>query len=85
MIPAQASVEGILEADRRGVVGWGQWISDGQADGSIRADVEAEAGGLMILALTRGIAAMHLIDPDLVDMPTVRRTCDQWITAALAP
>lgn len=84
MIPEHAAVEGMLDADRRGAEGWGQWIRNGQADGSIRSDVDPDAAGVLILALTRGIAAMHLIDPDLVDLDALRAECDAWLTAALA-
>jgi AcrR family transcriptional regulator len=85
VIPADASVEGLIDADRRAVAGWAAVIERGHDDGSIRADVDPAAAGVALLALTRGIAALLLIDPELVDLPSVRRTCDDWIATALAP
>ena len=48
------------------------------------ADVDPDAAGVTLLALTRGVAALLLIDPELVDLDAVRRTCDDWIATALA-
>ena len=84
VIPAEASVAGLVEADRRAAAGWAVVIERGQEDGSIRADVDPNAAGVALLALTRGVAALLLIDPELVDLPSVRRTCDDWIATALA-
>jgi AcrR family transcriptional regulator len=85
VIPADASVAGLVDADRRAVAGWAAVIARGQEDESIRPDVDPDAAGVALLALTRGVAALLLIDPDLVDLPSVRRTCDDWIAIALAP
>ena len=84
VIPAEASVEGLVDADRRAVDGWAAVIERGHRDGSIRADVEPTAAGVALLALTRGVAALLLIDPGLVELPSVRRTCNDWIGIALA-
>jgi AcrR family transcriptional regulator len=83
VIPAEASVAGLVDADRRAVTGWAVVIERGQEDGSIRTDVDPSAAGVALLALTRGVAALLLIDPELVDLPSVRRTCDDWIATAL--
>ena len=71
-------------ADRRGAAGWGEWIRTGQVDGSIRSDIDPDAAGALILALTRGIAPMQLIYPDLVGLHALRAECDSWLPAALA-
>ena len=84
VIPAEASVEGLVDADRRAVAGWAAVIERGREDGSIRADVDPSAAGVALLALTHGVAALLLIDPQLVDLPSVRRTCDDWIATALS-
>lgn len=84
VIPAEASVAGLVDADRRAVAGWAALIERGRRDGSIRTDVDPNAAGVALLALTRGVAALLLIDPELVDLPSVRRTCDDWIATALA-
>ena len=85
VIPAVASVAGLVDADRRAVAGWAAVIERGQEDGSIRPDADPDAAGVTLLALTRGVAALLLIDPELVDLPSVRQTCDDWIAIALAP
>jgi AcrR family transcriptional regulator len=85
MIPTEASVEGMLEADRRGIGGWVAQVRRGQADGSIRDDLDPDAIGALVLALTRGLVAVHLIDTDLVDQRQLREICDICITGALAP
>jgi AcrR family transcriptional regulator len=85
VIPAEASVAGLVDADRRAVAGWAAMIERGHQDGSIRSDADPMAAGVALFALTRGIAALLLIDPELVDLPSVRRTCDDWISTALVP
>jgi AcrR family transcriptional regulator len=85
VIPAEASVAGLVDADRRAVAGWAAVIERGHDDGSIRPDADPDAAGVALLALTRGVAALLLIDPELVDLPSLRQTCDDWIAIALAP
>ena len=53
VIPAEASVEGLVDADRHAVAGWAAVIERGHEDGSIRADVDPSATGVALLALTR--------------------------------
>lgn len=84
MIPKHVEVDGVLDADRRSVAGWSGWIRLGQQDGSIRADIDPEATGATLMALTRGIAALRMIDPALVDAPSMRAACDHWVKAALS-
>jgi AcrR family transcriptional regulator len=85
MVPAEASVEGMVEADRRAVEGWAAIIQHGHADGSISIDVDPTAAGATLFGLTRGVAALLLIDPGLVDVESVRQMCDDLIARALAP
>ena len=85
MVPAEASVEGMLDADRRAVDGWAALIAHGQSDGSITRDVDPTAGGAALFGLTRGVAALLLIDPELVDVASVREICDHLIARALNP
>jgi AcrR family transcriptional regulator len=85
IFPADASIDGMLEADRYVHDGWVSLIERGQRDGSIRADVDPAAASVLLMGLTRGAAAMLFTESDLADMGRVRATCDEWITAALAP
>ena len=54
VIPAEASVEGLVDADRRAVDGWAAVIERGHRDGSIRADVEQDRRRLRC-TITRGV------------------------------
>jgi len=84
--PAEASVEGMLDADRRSRDGWSGMIEDGQRDGSIRTDIDPRATAVLLQALMRGLAASLLVDEHLTAAKTqARETCQAWITAALAP
>lgn len=83
--PSHASIDGMLEADRRSYDGWADLIRHGQRDGSIRHDVDATASAVALFGLMRGVAALLLTESDITDMRNVRATCDAWIVAALAP
>ncbi len=83
--PSHASIDGMLEADRRSYDGWADLIRHGQHDGSIRKDVDATASAVALFGLMRGVAALLLTESDITDMRDVRATCDAWIVAALAP
>jgi AcrR family transcriptional regulator len=83
--PTDASVDGMVEADRRSYDGWSQLVRDGQAEGSIRADLDPGATAVMLLGFMRGIAALLCTDAAVTDMRGVRRTCDAVITSALTP
>lgn len=82
--PSRSSVEGMVEAERRSYEGLAEVIAAGQEDGSIRTDVEPAAAAVLLLGMIRGIAALILTDSAVTDMRSVRRTCDEWVTAALA-
>lgn len=82
--PSDASVEGMAEAERRSYEGLSQLIAAGQEDGSVRSDVDPMASAVLLHGLMRGVAALFLTDEGAADMHTVRRTCREWIAAALA-
>ena len=82
--PAEASVDGMLEADRRSHDGWAEHIKRGQREGSIRADIDPDATAIVLHGFLRGLAAVLLTDGG-TDAGSVRSTCDVWIGAALAP
>ena len=83
--PSHASIDGMREADRRSFDGWADFILQGQEDGSIRADLDADAAAVVLFGMMRGIAALLLTESDIIDGDNVRATCDQWIVAAFAP
>jgi AcrR family transcriptional regulator len=83
--PSRASVEGMVEADRRSLDGWAELIGRGQDEGSIRAGVNPRAAAVVLMGLLRGVAAVMLTDSEASSIEEVRRTCHAWITAALAP
>ena len=83
--PSDASVDGMAEAERRSYEGLSRLIASGQDDGSVRADVDPMASAVLLHGLMRGVAALFLTDGEPADMHAVRRTCRQWIAAALAP
>ena len=82
--PAEAELEGMLEADRRAYIGWAEVIRWGQDDGSIRPDADPAASAVVLHGLMRGVAALLLTEADTTDMTHVRATVDDWITSALA-
>jgi AcrR family transcriptional regulator len=82
--PAEASVEGMVEADQRSYDGWAELIREGQRDGSINVYVDARSSALLLHGLLRGVAAIVLTDPDRTDVIGLREACQTWISAALA-
>ena len=82
--PSDASVDGMGDAERRSYEGLSQLIGSGQDDGSVRTDVDPMAGAVLLHGLMRGVAALFLSDGVPADMRTVRRTCHEWISSALA-
>jgi AcrR family transcriptional regulator len=83
--PSDASVDGMADAERRSYAGLSQRIAAGQADGSVRKDVDPMASAVLLHGLMRGVAALFLSNDGPADMRSVRRTCHEWIAAALAP
>jgi len=83
--PTDASVDGMVDADRRSYDGWSDLIRLGQEEGSIRPDLDPAATAVMLLGFMRGVAALLCTDAAVTDMRDVRRTCDAVITTALAP
>jgi AcrR family transcriptional regulator len=83
--PSHASVTGMVDAERRSYEGLSERIAAGQADGSVRSDVDPMASAVLLHGLMRGVAALFLPDVGPADMHAVRRTCHEWIAAALAP
>lgn len=53
-------------------------VARGQADGSIRADLDADAAALMIGSLELGLSVQLLVDPAM-DLDPIRRTALQTV------
>ena len=83
--PSNASVDGMADAEQRSYEGLSERIAAGQAEGSVRTDVDVLASAVLLHGLMRGVAALFLTDRHPADIHTVRRTCREWIAAALAP
>jgi len=83
--PSETEVDGMLDAQQNAYTGWAETIRQGQRDGSIRQDVDPTTAAVVLFGLTRGVAALLMTDSNVTDVSHVRRTCDDWITAALAP
>ena len=82
--PSTASVEGMLTADHRSFQGWADLIERGKQDGSIRADVDAQASAVLLHGLLRGLAGISLTSGEPTVMARVRAACQEWIGLALA-
>jgi AcrR family transcriptional regulator len=83
--PTEASVTGLLEADRRAFDGWAGVIEQGQVDGSIRRDIDPRTTAVLLQGLIRGVAASLLIDSELTEMSRVREACQTFVSSALEP
>ena len=83
--PSDASVDGMADAERRSYEGLSQRIASGQEDGSVRTDVDPMASAVLLHGLMRGVAGLFLSHSDPADMHSVRRTCHELISSALAP
>jgi AcrR family transcriptional regulator len=83
--PSRSSIDGMVEADHRSYEGWASHLARGQRDGSIRADLDVEAGAVILHGMLRGIAALVLTGSPSVDLATMRRSVDAWLEYALTP
>ncbi|MCM3882159.1 TetR/AcrR family transcriptional regulator [Frankia sp. R82] len=83
--PTEASVAGMIDADRRSREGWADLIERGQRDGSIRTDLDARTAAVLLQGFIRGLAANLLTDIHLLERGQGRRAGRAWIASALAP
>jgi AcrR family transcriptional regulator len=60
-----------------------RWIEDGIEAGEIRGDVQAGAHAAVVVGALRGIALQWLVDPDGVDLSTVRDELQSSLRKAL--
>jgi AcrR family transcriptional regulator len=83
--PSRSSIDGMIEADHRSYEGWASHLARGQRDGSIRADLDVDAGAVILHGMLRGIAALVLTGSPSADLATMRRSVDAWLEYALTP
>jgi AcrR family transcriptional regulator len=82
--PAAASVDGMLDAERRSYSCLADWVREGQREGSIRTDIDPAATGVLLHGFLRGVAAVLLTDPDSTSIRSLQESCHKWIMDALA-
>jgi hypothetical protein len=83
--PSEASLPALIDSDRETYRHLARLIRTGQADGSMRTDLDPDDAATVVMGLARGIAGLSLNDPPMADTPTVRRLCGDTIRALLAP
>jgi AcrR family transcriptional regulator len=83
--PSEASLSAMADSDRETHGHLAGLIRTGQADGSMRTDLDPDDAATVVMGLARGIAGLSLNDPPMADTPTVRRLCGDTIRALLAP
>lgn len=83
--PAEAPLPTVVEADRQTHGELADAIRAGQQEGSIRAEIDADAAAIMIMGMARGVAALSLTHSAAADMALVRTLCGQVISAVLGP
>jgi AcrR family transcriptional regulator len=81
--PSDAPLPAMAESDRETHRDLAGLIRRGQADGSMRADLDPDDAATVVMGLSRGIAGLSLNDPPMADTPTVRRLCGDTIRALL--
>ena len=63
----------IAGLNRDSVIGFAALIRDGVQRGEIRADVDADAQAALLLAALRGAMSLWLLDPEHVDLETIKQ------------
>jgi AcrR family transcriptional regulator len=83
--PSGSDLPSMARADQETHQVFAQTIREGQQEGSIRPDVDADAAALLIMGMARGAAALCLSQPDAAVPAHVRELCGQAIAAVLGP
>lgn len=81
--PSDSPLPAVVDADRQTHRDLAAVIRAGQQDGSIRADVDADAAAVLVMGMARGIAALSLAHPGAADPAKVQALCGEAITASL--
>lgn len=79
---SQSEFPSMHELDRQTHAMIAQTIREGQADGSIRPEISAEAAAVLLMGMTRGAAALTLSLPGAADPRDVRGFFDHVLAAA---
>ena len=82
---SDAPLPALVDSDRETHGHLAGLIRTGQADGSMRPDLDPDDAATIVMALARGLAGISLTDPSLADTPTVRHLCGTTIRSLLAP
>jgi AcrR family transcriptional regulator len=83
--PSESPLPAVDESDRRTHHALADMVRAGQDDGSIRTDIDADAGAWWVMGMARGLAGLTLNHPDGAATPAMRRLCGEAIIATLAP
>lgn len=83
--PSEASLPAMADSDRETHRHLAGLVRAGQADGSMRPDLDPDDAATVVMGLARGVAGQSLNDPPMADTPTVRRLCSDTIRGLLAP
>lgn len=59
------------------------WVQEGQRDGEIRPDVDPNTAAGLVVGLIRGLILQWMIDPDALDLDSLREECARWLRLAL--
>lgn len=83
--PSESPLPAVVESDRQSHRALADTIRAGQADDSIRGDVDPDAAAWWVMGMARGLAGLTLNQPDVANTPAIRRLCGDAIESALAP
>jgi transcriptional regulator BetI-like protein len=83
--PSEGSLPAMVDSDRETHGHLARLIRTGQADGSVRADLDPDDAATVVMGVARGIAGLSLNDPPMADTPAVRRLCGAAIRTLLGP
>jgi AcrR family transcriptional regulator len=82
--PTASTLPAMVESDRQTHTDLAGLIKHGQDEQSIRADIDAAAAALVIMGLSRGVAALSLTHTDVADPATVRQLTGEAIDQLLS-
>lgn len=84
-LPSERPLPAVVHVDDGTARALAQMVEAGQAEGSIRPDIEPMAAAIVAMGLARGVAAMTLLHPDLVATTGVQELCREALMRLLGP